>query len=516
MKKAGLPLGGPAFFSVVFSVLVHESPETLELPSALHQVRSRIRRRLRKDLVHEIPETLELSSALHQVRGRIRRRLQKDLVHESPETLDFSSALHQVRGPIRRRLQKDLVNESPETLELSLALHQVRGRIRLFRKSPEQNLQGLLQMFFRDGERREQAHLFPCRAGGDAQDAVFQAFINDVAGLFGSRCNGNHQAQTFYCRNPRSISESLEDHGGFSFYRIQKTLVQSFHDAQCAGAGHRVSAEGGAVSARDQSVPSLLAEHADADREAAAHAFCGGDDVRPEPQLFVRVQGAGAAVARLNLVANEEDVLLAAQLCQRIRELLSHHVDAAFSLNAFYDDGGGAVRIRQRFYAFRIVELRIFEARNQWLEAFVVVRIPGGGEGAVASAVKTVLHGDNFIAVRPFVQVLVTAGGLQRTLIGLAAGVGEEHVRHAGVPGQKLGEFGTRFRVVQVRSVLDFVELLLHRIDPVRIAEPEGVGSVPRLQIDVLLAVLVVGDVVAAPGDGHRETVVGSGDVLMV
>ena len=188
----------------------------------------------------------------------------------------------------------------------------------------------------------------------------------------------------------------------------------------------------------------------------------------------------------------------------------------SFSLNAFHDDGGGAVRIRQGFHAFRIVELRIFEARNQRLKTFVVVRIPGGGEGAVAPAVKTVFHGDNFIAVRPFVQVLVTAGGLQCTLIGLAAGVGEEHVRHAGAPGQKLGEFGAGLRVIEVGGVLNFVELLLHRINPVRIAETEGVGAVPRLQIDVLLAVLVVGDVVAAPGDSYRKTIVSSGNVLMV
>ena len=73
MKKAGLPLGRPAFFIAEFSDLVHESPETLDFPLALHQVR-----------------------------GRIRRRLQKDLVHESPETLDFPLALHQVRDPIQR------------------------------------------------------------------------------------------------------------------------------------------------------------------------------------------------------------------------------------------------------------------------------------------------------------------------------------------------------------------------------------------------------------------------------
>lgn len=36
-------MGGPAFFVVEFSDLVHESPETLELSSALHQVRGSIR-----------------------------------------------------------------------------------------------------------------------------------------------------------------------------------------------------------------------------------------------------------------------------------------------------------------------------------------------------------------------------------------------------------------------------------------------------------------------------------------
>lgn len=109
-------------------------------------------------------------------------------------------------------------------------------------------------MLFRDGERREQAHLFPRWTGGDAQDTVFQAFIDDIAGLLGSRCDGNHQAQTFYCRNTRSIPKRLEDHGGFSFYRIQKTLIQPLHDAQCAGTGYRVSAEGGAVSSWNQGI----------------------------------------------------------------------------------------------------------------------------------------------------------------------------------------------------------------------------------------------------------------------
>lgn len=58
------------------------------------------------DLVYESPETLDFPSALHQVRDAIRRRLQKDLVHESPETLDFPLALHQVRDPIQRYFAK--------------------------------------------------------------------------------------------------------------------------------------------------------------------------------------------------------------------------------------------------------------------------------------------------------------------------------------------------------------------------------------------------------------------------
>ena len=270
------------------------------------------------------------------------------------------------------------------------------------------------------------------------------------------------------------------------------------------------------MSSRNQGVFGFLIEHADTDRETTADAFSSGDDVRPEPKLLVGIEGAGAAVARLDLVADEEDILLAAQFRQRIGKFLSHHVDAAFSLNAFHDDRRGAVCIHQGFHAFRIIELCVFETRNQRLEAFVVVRISGGGEGAVAPAVKTVFHGDNFIAIRPFMQVLVTASGFQRAFVGLAAGVSEEHVRHAGAPGQKLGEFDAWLRVIEIGGVLNFVELLLHRIDPVRIAETEGVGAVPRLQIDVLLAVLVVGDVVAAPGDSYRKTIVSAGDVLMV
>lgn len=38
MKKSRTSFGRTCFFSVVFSDLVHESPETLELSLALHQI----------------------------------------------------------------------------------------------------------------------------------------------------------------------------------------------------------------------------------------------------------------------------------------------------------------------------------------------------------------------------------------------------------------------------------------------------------------------------------------------
>ena len=82
-------MGRPTFFIVEFSDLVHESPEALDFPLALHQVRGPIRRRLQKDLVHESQETIDFPLALHQVQDPIQRRLQKDLVHEKPETLIF-------------------------------------------------------------------------------------------------------------------------------------------------------------------------------------------------------------------------------------------------------------------------------------------------------------------------------------------------------------------------------------------------------------------------------------------
>ena len=123
--------------------LVHRPPQSLVLPSLLHQVSGLFRRSVGAGLVHEPSQGLVLSFPLHQVPGPFRRSAGADLVHRPPQGPVLSSPLHQVSGPFRRSAGTDLVHKSQQNLVLSFPLHQVSGTFQrsagadLVHKSPQ-------------------------------------------------------------------------------------------------------------------------------------------------------------------------------------------------------------------------------------------------------------------------------------------------------------------------------------------------------------------------------------------
>ena len=109
---------------------MHEFPQSLVPPFAVHQVSGHFRREVGEDLAHETPQSLVPPFSLHQVSGHFRRAAATDLVHESPQALVPPFPLHQVSSSFWLAAATDLVHEFPQALDPPFPLHQVSDSFR--------------------------------------------------------------------------------------------------------------------------------------------------------------------------------------------------------------------------------------------------------------------------------------------------------------------------------------------------------------------------------------------------
>jgi hypothetical protein len=108
-------------------------------------------------------------------------------------------------------------------------------------------------------------------------------------------------------------------------------------------------------------------------------------------------------------------------------------VDPAFTLDRLDEDRRGAVtdRILERG---GIVPRHHHEARHERLERLLLLALRRGRQRAERASVEGVLEHDD-LALRP-----VAAGELDRALVGLGAGVAEEHLAADRKRRQPLGQ----------------------------------------------------------------------------
>ena len=209
-------------------------------------------------------------------------------------------------------------------------------------------------------------------------------------------------------------------------------------DAQRTGAADRVAAEGRAVAAGGEHVLHLLAEQRCAQRQPAAEPLGRGDDVGLDAVVHITVELAGAAVAGLHLVADEQDVLRGGELRRTLDEFLRQRDDAALALHDLDHDGGAFVRGHLRLEIVEIVRLGIGKALRQRQKVVVEHVLTGRGERRDRAAVEAVFERDDGVVFRALVLSRVFARSLDGAFVGLRAGVGEEDLFHAGLFAQQL------------------------------------------------------------------------------
>ena len=184
---------------------------------------------------------------------------------------------------------------------------------------------------------------------------------------------------------------------------LEESLVEDDVEHRGAdGHGERIAAEGRAVRAGRHAGRRFARREARADRKAGAEALGERRDVRRDARPFVREEAAGAAHAGLDLVEDQQQPVLVAELPEVAQLLVRHRADAALALDRLDQDRRG-LRADRRLRRLQVAERHLVEAVDLRAEAFEVFLLAAGGERRQRAAVEGAFEGDDAKALgRPF------------------------------------------------------------------------------------------------------------------
>ena len=137
---------------------------------------------------------------------------------------------------------------------------------------------------------------------------------------------------------------------------------------------------------------SAVARHA-RHREAAADALGDRHDVGRDARPFIGEELAGAADAALDLVEDQQQAVLVAELAQAPQRLRREDADAALALHGLEQDRRG-LGADQLLGGVDVVEGDLVEAFDLRAEAFEVFRLAAGGDRRQRAAVEGAFEGD--------------------------------------------------------------------------------------------------------------------------
>ena len=220
----------------------------------------------------------------------------------------------------------------------------------------------------------------------------------------------------------------------------RSSTIDQLQRRQARGSTDRVAGERRAVGA-GRPRPDRFAGDERADRHARRDALGGGDDVRLDAGLLDRPPRAGASHAGLDLVGDQQDAVLVADVAQPLQESRRGREVAALALDRLDHDRrhiarrdeapedraaqhlelGAAVAAGTLSPGTDARERGVMDHRQQRPEAGPLLDLRvGQGQGTHRAAVEAALEGDDPGPMG------VVAGELDRALDRLRAGVGQE------------------------------------------------------------------------------------------
>ena len=219
--------------------------------------------------------------------------------------------------------------------------------------------------------------------------------------------------------------------------------------------------------------------HGEAVGDALGHAH----DVRLDAGALEAERGATAEEAGLDLVDDEQDALLVAEVGDGAQIVVGGRPDAALALDALEHDGAdgaaaGSGVLHGLAQRVDVVEVNGGKARRQRLEALVEDVLTGGGERGQRAAVEALVGAhDTRGAVE--LDLAPAAGDLDGALVCLGARVTKEHAPGgaggaldvAGLVGHRGEQAGDG--LCRLVAVLD-VEVVAHLPEPLGLVAHGG------------------------------------------
>ena len=319
-----------------------------------------------------------------------------------------------------------------------------------------------------DDQRRQQPHHVV--AGADRDHFLGAQFVHHLGGR-------RHHAQA----DQQPFAAHLGDHRGVAVLDLGQPLLEQqrvlldlvekavgqHHVEHRVAAGHRqrIAAEGRAVRAGGHALGRFRRGKAGADRKAAAERLGDRHDVGRDAGVLIGEQIAGAAHAALDLVEDQQQAVVVAQLAQGAQERVRHHAHAALADDRLDEDAGG-LAARSPSSQPRDRRRHLVETVDRRPEAVEIFFVSGGGNRRQRAAVERAFEGDDAIALRLALAGLIMARHLDRALDRLGAGILEEHGVGKGRRAQSVGEPFAFRDAIEVGDVPEFLRLLARSPSP--------------------------------------------------
>ena len=226
-----------------------------------------------------------------------------------------------------------------------------------------------------------------------------------------------------------------------------------------------------------------------AQREAAADALGHRHDVGGDAHPFMGEELAGAADAGLDLVKDQQQALVIADLAQGAQEFGRNRMHAALALQGL-DDQSRGLRPDHGVQRVQVIHRDMVEAFHLGAEAFQILVVAGGIDRAIGAAMKGAREADDMEAFGMAVDELVAAGGLDRQFHRLGARIGEEYRVGKGGLGQPARQAFLARHPIQVGDMPQLARLLGQGRIQAWVGMAESCDSNAGAQVQISLPVL--------------------------
>src|ERR1700677_3292024 len=247
-----------------------------------------------------------------------------------------------------------------------------------------------------------------------------------------------------------------------------------------------IAAERGPVDAGGQAPSGVRGREASRHRKARADTLRGGENIGINAAVLIGKEAPGAADAGLHFVEDQEEAMPIADLAQTAQERGRDNAHPALALDRL-DHDHARLRPDRRLDRLEVGQRNLVEAVDLGAEAVEIFGLAPGGDHGERPAMERAFESEGAVALGVAVNRMAPARHLDRRLVGLGAGIGEENEVGEGRIDEAPGKALPLGILVQVRNMPEFRALSRQRFDEVRMGVADRGHGDARAKIEIAL-----------------------------